>query len=574
MPFKNIIIVLLLFLLNSINSSNKRKKRSVSVVIPAYNEERTVANVVSVVKELSYVDEVIVVDDGSLDKTVEEAKKSGANIISHSTNRGKGSAINTGFKHSKGDIVAFIDADIHNLDSNKVDSIIKPILEGKTDITKTKFVRESGRVTELTAKPLLKFFFPEITFEQPLSGQFAGKRSVLSKIKFEKDYGVDVGIVLDADAHGLQIEEVDIGEIKHEMSPLTGLNEMANEVVRTIVTRAMEYGRVTLMDSIGNYIRMATLGLSLIILGLFTLFFVQGIPLEIGIATGVIGLGVSVYYLFKLIIMSIKIFRNGPKGNLLKSFLKMHFSVIISAFVLVLMISTFLTAANFNDGKVSIEPISRTLVIFPGSPDQAIYVRGPYTVDSALENEINIIRMPEDALNTLELKYGDNLLINDQYYTINKTRYGEGNVLRLPEDVRKSLGIQVGDIISDGRIKSIFEGIRVEHSINSTNLSSINASTNEYFIINSRTVSAYVFEIYLDNKLIDNVTCAVKNDSAYSISANGLNLKSIAMEDIKINSSYFAYYKDHIIEIKVVDDSSAAKYFLPNRFGPFLSFNL
>lgn len=571
MPF---IIIFLLFLLTSINSSNKKENQTVSVVIPAYNEEKTVANVVNVVKELSYVDEVIVVDDGSLDETVKEAKKSGATVISHTTNQGKGSAINTGFRHSKGDIIAFIDGDIYNLDHNKVDSIIKPILNGKTDITKTKFMRESGRVTELTAKPLLKFFFPEVTFEQPLSGQFAGKRSALSKIKFEKDYGVDVGIVLDADAHGIQIEEVDIGEIKHDMSPLTGLNEMANEVVRTIVSRAMEHGRVTMMDSMGNYIRMATLGLSLIILGLFTLFFVQGIPLEVGIAIGIIGFGIAVYYLFKLIMKSIKIFRNRPKGNLLKSFVKMHFSVIISAIVLVLMISTFLSAANFNDGKISIEPISRNLIIFPGSPDQTIYVRGPYTVDSALENEVDIIRMPEDALNTLELSYGDELLVNDQYYTINKTRDGEANVLRLPADVRKSLNVQVGDTISDGNIRGIFEGITVRHPVNSPNLSNMNLSTTEHFIINSRTITGYVFEVYLDDKLIDNVTSGVKKDSVYDIYANGLNLKSISMENIEVNNSYFAYYKDHIIEIKITDRVSTGKYFVPNSLGPFLSFDV
>ena len=566
------IIIILLFLLSSISSSDKKEEQSVSVVIPAYNEEKTVSNVISVVKELSYVDEVIVVDDGSYDETVEIAKKAGATVISHTKNLGKGSAISTGFRYSKGDIVAFIDADIYNFDYDKIHSIIKPILEGKTDITKTKFMRESGRVTELTAKPLLRFFFPEITFEQPLSGQFAGKRSVLSKIKFEKDYGVDVGIVLDADVHGIQIEEVDIGEIKHDMSPLLGLNEMANEVVRTIISRAIEHGRVTMMDSMGNYIRMATLGLLLVILGIFTLFFVQGFPLEIGMGVGLLGLGIAIYYLFKLIIKSIKMFRNRPKVNLIKSFVKMHFSVIISVFVLILMISTFLSVANINDGKISIEPISRTLVIFPGSPDQTIYVRGPYTVDSALENEINCIRMPEDALKTLELSYGDKLLINDHYYTVNKTRDGETNVLRLPEDVRRSLSVQVGNTISDGNIMSIFEGIIVEHPINSTNLSNT-TSANEYFILDSRTTSGYVFEIYLNDQLIDTVTYALKNDSVYDISANGYYLKSIPMEDIKVNNSYFAYYGDDIIEIKVVDEASTSKYFLPNRFWSFLIFD-
>ena len=157
------LIVLLVFLLASFRSNNNVKKyMKVSVIVPAYNEEETVATVVKVIKSVSYVDEVIVVNDGSSDNTVEEAKKAGAIVFSHSKNKGKGEALKTGYLKSNSDIVAFIDADIHNLTPKKVDAIIKPILEGKTDITKTKFARESGRVTELTAKPLLNFFFPEI----------------------------------------------------------------------------------------------------------------------------------------------------------------------------------------------------------------------------------------------------------------------------------------------------------------------------------------------------------------------------------------------------------------------------
>ncbi len=63
-----------------------------------------------------------------------------------------------------------------------MDSIIQPILNNEADITKTKFKRVAGRVTELTAKPLLNFFFPELKFDQPLSGQFAAKRSFLNRI--------------------------------------------------------------------------------------------------------------------------------------------------------------------------------------------------------------------------------------------------------------------------------------------------------------------------------------------------------------------------------------------------------
>ena len=276
------LFVILAFLLASVKSS-KPKYKKVSVVIPAYNEENTVARVVDVIKQVSCVDEIIVVDDGSSDNTAQEASEAGAIVISHEVNKGKGEALYTGYKNVECDIIAFIDADIHNLTSKKVSAMIKPILDGKTDITKTKFARESGRVTELTAKPLLNFFFPEISFEQPLSGQFAARKEILKRINFEKDYGVDVGIVIDADVLGISIMEVDIGAIEHDMSPLADLNMMANEVVRTIMNRANKYGRVTMIDDIGHYIRFSIVGLSLIILGLFTIFFVKFIPLSIGV---------------------------------------------------------------------------------------------------------------------------------------------------------------------------------------------------------------------------------------------------------------------------------------------------
>ena len=254
-------LVIVVFLLSVIKTEKLKKYQKVSVIIPAYNEEETVAKVIEVVKKVSFVDEIIVVNDGSSDNTEKEAIEAGAIVINHETNKGKGEALYTGYQEAECDIIAFIDADIFNLSSAKMRVMFKHILDGNTDITKTKFSRASGRVTELTAKPLLNFFFPEISFEQPLSGQFAARKEVLKKINFEKDYGVDVGIVIDADVLGISITEVDIGAIEHDMSPLSDLNLMANEVVRTIIGRANKYGRVVRIDDIGYYIRMAIVGL-------------------------------------------------------------------------------------------------------------------------------------------------------------------------------------------------------------------------------------------------------------------------------------------------------------------------
>ncbi|GAA5817977.1 MAG: dolichol-phosphate mannosyltransferase [Methanobrevibacter sp. CfCl-M3] len=545
-----------------------RDNSSVSIVIPAYNEEKDIGSIVSIVKKISYVDEVIVVDDGSYDKTVAKANEAGASVISHTSNQGKGSAIETGLKHSKGVIVAFIDGDLQNLSTDQVDAMVKPIMEGKTDITKTKFKRKNGRVTELTAKPLLNFFFPEIKLEQPLSGQFAGKRSALTKIRMEKDYGVDVGIILDADANGLKVEEVDIGEVKHDSSSLEDLHNMANEVVRTVVNRSMEYGRISLIDTIGTYIRSALLGLSLITLGLFILFYVY-IPDVIGIVIFVAGIIISIYYMIKLITKTYKLFKKRGNRNFIKSFAIMHLPVLISGIVLILMVSTFITAINFSNGQISLELTSKRLTIFPGSSSNPqLSLKGPYKIESALENESDIIKMPSDALSTLELNYNDTLRINNIYYNINETRPNDVNTIRLPNNVRTYLNLKEDDVVQDSRITRIFENTFVQRKINTTN------STNcfEYFVIKSQLSEAKYMDIYLDNRFISKEFGIFNNDT-YSIYANGNYIKTINGNS-NITDNYFAYWGDHIIELRIYNQTSSIKSFQTSGYGSFLSFEL
>ena len=510
--------VIIVFLLAGIKTGKPKKYQKVSVIIPAYNEEDTVAKVIEVIKKVSFVDEVIVVNDGSSDNTEAEALKAGGIVINHETNKGKGEALYTGYTNAECDIIAFIDADIYNLTSKKVEAMIKPILLGKADITKTKFSRASGRVTELTAKPLLNFFFPEISFEQPLSGQFAARKEILKRINFEKDYGVDVGIVIDADVLGISILEVDIGAIEHDMSPLSDLNIMANEVVRTIINRANKYGRVTMIDDIGYYIRMAIVGLSLVILGLFTIFFVKAVPLFIGVLVSIVGIILAIYYMIKVIVQSIGMFKKTPKGNLVKSFVKIHFPMIISIILLLLMISTFIGAAHYENGVLSIEPNSRNLVIYADDAhsDRSISVRGPYTVDAAIENESGEIRMPNEAMMTLGLKVNDTLRIGSEVYLVNETRPGEPDILRLPIDVKKEFDVQNGDVIQNSRLKDVFEGSVATHLNNDNE----NVTFAEKFTITSRYKNATTFEILSNGVSMANCTGILKDNTSYSIAVD------------------------------------------------------
>lgn len=552
--------------------NDKQKKTSVSVIIPAFNEESTVGDVVKVVKSVPYIQEVIVVDDGSLDRTSQVAEEAGATVIRHVSNHGKGAAIKTGIKNSTGDIVVFIDADIQNLTSQQVKRMIEPILQGEADVTKTKFKRDAGRVTELTAKPLLNYFFPEIKFDQPLSGQFAAKRSFLNRIKLEDDYGVDVGIVLDADVRGMRVKEVDIGKIKHKLSSLHDLNIVATEVVRTIVNRANIYGRVTMIDTLGHYIRIGLLGLSLATLGFFCIFFLRFVPVYLGISISIIGIIIALFYVIKIIRTSINVFsRAEGKFQAIRSFFYMQSPILVSSLILLAMLTTILGAVHVEEGKISIEPASRNLILWTQPQvNRSIDLRGPYAVDSALENEFNEIRMPKDAMDTLEMNYGDSIFISNEKYSLNQTLPGEDNVMRIPVDARNYLGLAIGDQIPDSNLRNVYKNLYILKNLPLEN-NQFNLTIQEGALIKTGSENGRIVNIYIDDVKVTSTPGIFKNGS-YGVYVDGVLYRTIQFDDANPQNTYYINTGIHVIKIEIDGEVKSNMEFSSLEEGRFLNF--
>ena len=180
-----------------------------SVVIPALNEAQRIAHVVAYALADPATAEVIVIDDSSIDDTARLARQAGARVVT-STMLGKGASMHDGVGLAACDILVYLDGDLAGLRSGIITDLCLPILSNRADCVKARFGRSGGRVTELTAKPMLKIFFPELAhFRQPLGGIMAARKSLLQPLSFEDGYGVDMGLLLDAHLARARIAEVD-----------------------------------------------------------------------------------------------------------------------------------------------------------------------------------------------------------------------------------------------------------------------------------------------------------------------------------------------------------------------------
>lgn len=242
-----------------------RRKRdqglTVSVCLPARNEEPTVGHIVAsirrhLVERTGLVDEVVVVDDASTDGTAEAARWEGAVVVSPDellpdlpTGSGKGNALWSSLYACDGDLLCWVDADIRNFGAHFVTGLLGPLLvEPGVALVKGCYRRPipgdprgGGRVTELVARPLLSHLFPRLAhIVQPLGGEYAGRRDALERLPFVEGWGVEIGLLVDvAEGFGTgAIAQVDLGVREHRNRPLEELGPQATAILVTALRRA------------------------------------------------------------------------------------------------------------------------------------------------------------------------------------------------------------------------------------------------------------------------------------------------------------------------------------------------
>jgi len=238
--------------------------RTISVVLPALDEQDTIAAVVDSISPLvdGLVDELIVLDSGSTDETGIRAGAAGARVVSREQalpevpiRPGKGEALWRSLAATSGDIVVFIDSDLIGPDPMFVPWLVAPLLTGDGLHLVKSFYRRplavgdasggagatgGGRVTELVARPLLAALRPELScMLQPLGGEYAATRELLTSLPFAPGYGVEIGLLVDTfDRLGLDaIAQVNLGVRAHRNRPLSELGAMSRQVIATLLSR-------------------------------------------------------------------------------------------------------------------------------------------------------------------------------------------------------------------------------------------------------------------------------------------------------------------------------------------------
>jgi glucosyl-3-phosphoglycerate synthase len=247
----------------------EHKAEPITAVLPAREVADTVGQIVERLRTLDpLIDQVVVVDANSRDGTAEVAARAGAEVHQEADLLpefgqvlGKGDAMWRALKVARGELVVYLDSDTRDFSPHFATGMLGPLLcEPEVQFVKaffrrpylradgTEFPADGGRVTELTARPLLSAFYPELAgFVQPLAGEVAARRTLFDRIPFATGYAVETAMLLHArdvlgGTEGMAQVDLDVRLNRHQ--PLTQLGPMAYEVLRVILERLRTDGRL------------------------------------------------------------------------------------------------------------------------------------------------------------------------------------------------------------------------------------------------------------------------------------------------------------------------------------------
>ncbi len=265
----------------------EKQKLTISLVLPTLNEEETIGPIVrramrEMMGRVPLLDEILVIDSVSTDRTREVAESEGARVVQHpdvlsryGSFQGKGEALWKSLFETSGDIVIWADTDVRNWHPRMVYGTLGPLLhEPRLQYVKGYYQRPiveggvlkeggGGRVTELVARPLINLFYPELSgMIQPLSGEYAGRRSLLETMPFFTGYAVEIGHLIDATERvGIEgLGQVDLERRVHRNQELEGLSRMSFTILQAVMKRLEERRKARLFAEMGSTMKLPRSG--------------------------------------------------------------------------------------------------------------------------------------------------------------------------------------------------------------------------------------------------------------------------------------------------------------------------
>jgi glucosyl-3-phosphoglycerate synthase len=269
--------------LSRLVSLKQERGLTISLGLPALNEETTIGKVIrtlqrALMDKVPLLDEIVLIDSNSEDRTRDIARRLGVPVYIHQeilpecgTYRGKGEALWKSLHVLSGDLIAWIDTDIVNIHPRFVYGVLGPLLHRDSIQYVKGFYRRpirigdklqaggGGRVTELVTRPIFNLFFPELSgLIQPLSGEYAGRRSALERMPFFTGYGVETGLLIDLlNDFGLgAIAQVDLQERIHHNQTLSALSKMSFAILQVFIRRLEDRHKLSILEEVNRSMKL------------------------------------------------------------------------------------------------------------------------------------------------------------------------------------------------------------------------------------------------------------------------------------------------------------------------------